>query len=884
MIGRTLSHFKITAKLGEGGMGEVYSAEDTKLGRDVAIKVLPEAFTEDPERFARFEREAHVLASLNHPNIAAIYDLAEDQGTHFLVLELAEGEDLAARLSRGPVPVEEALPLALQIAEGMEAAHGKGIVHRDLKPANVMVGPDGKVKVLDFGLAKAWEAEPGESGNLSMLPTLTAQMTQAGVILGTASYMSPEQARGKPVDHRTDIWAFGCCLYEALTGRRAFDGNDASMIQASILTSAPDWSVLPAGTPPALCRLLRRCLEKDPNRRLQHVGDIRLEIQELLEAPRGDEVDVGTVSPAQARGRWASFAAVFTLVVAAAGAGWTVARLARPDPPPTPSPRRFSIDLPSPMIATRSFPELSSDGEILVFRGVHEGTDQLFVRHLDELEARPIPGTEGATSLFLSPDGRQIGFASRRELKKTHIAGGAPETICQLRGPWPSGTSWGTDDTIVYGTFGGSLYQVSAAGGEPQPLTTLDEQRGDRFHSDPEVLPGGRAVLFTLGLPDVRRLAVASLESGEVEVLGDGSSGRYVPTGHVVFVRGSSLWAMPFDLDRLEATGPAVLVLEDAVAGRNFTVSADGSLVYVPIGAVPESSLVWVDRDGNATPATKDRQHYLHPRVSPDGRRIAVTIRSRGQGSEDVWVLDVERGVPLRLTVEGSVNRWPVWTSDGDRIVFSSIRGGEYFDLYWRTANGEGQARPLLARENFLLPMSWSERHSTLAFYEVHPDTYRDIWILPADGDPEPFVTTPFNDRSPVFSPDGRWLAYVSDESGRDEVYVREYPRAERRWPISNGGGKEPLWSRDGRELYFRRGHEMMVLAVKTEPTFEPAPARVLFEAAYELDRIGGNPNYDVAPDGRFLMVRHDEASRQASLVVVIDWFEELQRLMSTGR
>ncbi|MEE9161503.1 MAG: protein kinase, partial [Candidatus Neomarinimicrobiota bacterium] len=742
MVGTTISHYKVLEKIGEGGMGEVYRATDTKLNRDVALKILPERFASDSQRMGRFQREAEVLASLDHPNIGQIYGIEDAGQTKALVLQLIEGPTLADKIAQGPIPVEEALKIALQMAEGLEAAHEKGVIHRDLKPANIKITPEGQVKILDFGLAKALEGETPADTDLSQSPTLTAAATQTGVILGTAAYMSPEQAKGKAVDKRADIFAFGAVLYECLTGKKAFEGDTITETIAAVLKSEPDWETLPKNTPRTTRTLLRRCLHKELDRRLQHIGDGRIEIEEALATP-AQEISAGTTTMFAPRGwrqvmPWGLALLIFGVFLGVIAVLSLTPVTSQPARPIT----RFAMHLsPDQELQGGDWSSfaLSTDGAQLVYvatAGV--GVWQLYLRHMDSLEASRISGTEGARSPFFSPDGQWIGFFADAKLKKVSTSGGAPLTLCAA--PQAKGGSWGPNDTIVFTATGTSgLSQVSAAGGTPQVLTTPDSQEGEVAHTWPKVLPGGKAVLFsvrTVSRTMNDALIVAQeFETGERRVLVEGGTHpHYAPTGHLVYTRASTLLAMPFDVDRLEVTGSPVPVLEGVQVIRDdfaqFTFASDGSLVFLPGGVPAERRLVWVDRQGRFEPLAAPPRNYLPPRISPDGRQLAVTI---AEDSSDVWVYDMIRHTLTRLTFEG-INNLPLWTPDGKRVTFSSTRAGST-NLFWKPADGSGAAERLTTSEYTQIPQSWSPDGQVLGFHELHPITNWDIWVLPLEGE-----------------------------------------------------------------------------------------------------------------------------------------------------
>ena len=676
--------YDVTALIGEGGMGQVYQATDTKLNRQVALEVLPEAFATDPDRLARFQREAQVLASLNHPNIAAIYGLEEADGVRALVLELVEGPTLADRIKQGPIPLDEALPIAKQIAEALEAAHEAGVIHRDLKPANVKVKDDGTVKVLDFGLAKA--LDPSPTGDPSQSPTLTAAATQMGVIMGTAAYMSPEQASGETTDKRGDIWSFGVVLFEMLTGQRLFTGKTVSHILASVLKIEPDWKVLPTTTPQPLTRLLRRCLEKEPKRRLRDVSEAVIHLEEAASAPAGDLSVAATTALQTAGWRQALPLVVGVSVVAVVITGLAVWNLMRPAPRP---PVRFAITLPtSDQLVSDGGGHsvaLSPDGATLVYVATRGGVQQLYRRPLDQLEAGPLPGTEGAINPVFSPDGEWIGFTTLDgTLKKIALAGGPPATL--YNGPsQATDPSWGTNDMIVFGFRGTDLpfMQVASAGGVAEPVTTLAD--GESDHRQPQLLPGGTALLFSVASrSDEARIAVKSLDTGERRDLLAGSTPNYVSSGHIVFAREDALWAVPFDVDRLEVTGEAVPLpegvgVEDVSGLAHFTLARNGSLAYIPADALrvePRRTLVWVDREGREESVAAPLRAYGNLDISPDGALVAVDVRDPETQLGDIWLWDLARETLDRLTLDPRSDRAPVWTPDGRRVVFSSLREG----------------------------------------------------------------------------------------------------------------------------------------------------------------------------------------------------------------
>ena len=715
-IGSRLAHYDVTALIGEGGMGQVYQATDTKLNRQVALKILPEAFATDPDRLARFQREAQVLASLNHPNIAQIHGIEEQDDTRALVLELVEGPTLAERISKGPIPIDEALPIAKQIAEALEAAHEAGVIHRDLKPANIKVREDGTVKVLDFGLAKA--LDPSPTGDPSQSPTLTAAATQMGVIMGTAAYMSPEQARGKPVDKRADIWAFGVVLYEMLSGQRLFQGDDVSLTLAKVLETDPTWEALPSASPPRIANLLQRCLQKDPRQRVQAIGDVRLVMEGAFETATASSSErLPTQTPLLGQHPLTVLAIIATAVLVTGLAMWSVMR------PESPRLVRLAVspDIGLPLFTALQSPDLaiSPDGEQIAYLtgSVGLGAEQLQVRSLARATSEILVGEGVLNSPFFSADSQSVGFYDHSVepalLKRVSVQGGATQTICELTGDL-RGASWGADGTIVFassfrsGGGGSGLFRVAAVGGAPEQLTTPDAEQGEFAHAWPEILPGGKAVLFSVlrgtSPSEDTEIAVLSLETGEQKVvLRGGTYPRYSPSGHLVYGVQGNLWAVRFDPSRLETVGDPVPVQErvlgKSLGATNFSISDGGTLVYLPVVAAPEAPgtlLVWVDREGRQEPVNAERAVYLAPRISPDGQRIAVAIGNRQD--EDIWVIDSDRGTRTRLTTFPGRDIHPLWTPDGQRLTFASNGGGPAESprvLFWMPADGSGTAEPL---------------------------------------------------------------------------------------------------------------------------------------------------------------------------------------------
>ena len=899
-VGARLGHYQVTAKLGEGGMGEVWRATDTQLNRDVALKILPEAFATDPDRLARFQREAQVLASLNHPNIAQIHGIEEDDDTRALVLELVEGPTLAERISQGPIPVDEALPIAKQIAEALEAAHEAGVIHRDLKPANIKVKDDGTVKVLDFGLAKA--LDPNPTGDPSQSPTLTAAATQMGVIMGTAAYMSPEQARGEAVDKRSDIWAFGCVAYEMLTGRRSFEGHTVSDTLASVLAREPDLDGLPANIPPPVRRLLRRCLEKDPRRRLRDIAEGFLQLDEALAESTGGVAVVSEPAAVSSGRRDAIPMVVAALVLGGLVTGGVAWILMQPEALEPRPPVRFTIAAP----VTESFNialdsadvAISPDGHRVAYltgvSGDIFGDKQLLLRTLSDFTPTTLAGGAPIYNPFFSPDGEWVGFydLNASELRRVSVQGGSALPISDLDAPM-RGASWGDDDTIVFATQTpeSGLWRVAASGGVPEQLTTPDEAQGELDHVWPEFLPGSRAVLFTIraSLIEDSLIAVLSLDTGEQRVVvRGGSQPRYAATGHIVYGVGNTLRAVPFDLERLETIGAPIAVVEDVVTktlgAASFGLSRSGSLVFVP-GTQENTegrTLVWVDRDGREEEIPAPTAPYESPRLSPDGRYVALEVRD--PENEDVMVYDLQRETPTRLTFDPARDGYPLWSPDGQRVLFSSAREGPS-NIYSKAADGTGGVERVTTSDGNQTPLSWSADGQSLVIYDFS-NGQGDLALVSfgAENETEGLIETQGADIHGEVSPDGRWMAYASNESGQFEVYVRPFPDVDDgRWQISRDGGTSPVWAPDGQELFFRAaaaGSDVMVVAVETEPTFSPGNPEILFSAPYRISGPGRGRPWDVAADGRFLMVRESAAGQNTEatprIVMVQNWFQEL--------
>ena len=880
--GTRLGVFEILAPLGKGGMGEVYRAKDTKLDREVAIKVLPEAVAADADRLARFRREAQLLAALSHPNIAAIHGLDEADNRPFLVLELVEGEDLSVRLRRGAIPLEDSMEIAVQIAAALGEAHDHGIVHRDLKPSNIKIAPDGSVKVLDFGLAKAFlgEAESESSHELSESPTVSHQLTEAGVILGTAAYMAPEQARGKPVDKRADIWAFGVVLFEMLTGTQLFGDETVSDTLASILKGEPDWTLLPPETPRRLSDLLHRCLRKDVRRRVHDIGDARIEIEEVQaesSLPSHDEA-----APANRRrpARWA-VAGLLAAALASGSLTWLVmrSRTRAPAKPviraaiPLEAGTRLAISLGEHSLA------LSPDGTRVVFTAEEKGSWELRLRSLDAVSDQLLQGTAGGQTPFFSPDGEWIGFYADGKLKKVAVDGSSLVTLCDATSM--RGGAWGTDGYIYFPkTQLSGLWRVAEGGGVPEEITRPDSEKDELSHRFPHLLPGGRAVLYTVetaGSFDNARIDVLSLQTLEQRVLVTGGFyPKYSDTGHLVYARTDALLSAPFDAETLEVLGPPVRLPDSVLAFPNsgiavFDLSRDGTLVHLPRSAGVNGYLVRVDQDGDVERLYDEPLAFYGLDLSPDGRRVALCL-----GNEEIWTLDLERAALSRLTTDPATDQNPVWAPDGRSVFFTSTRAGA-MNLYRVPADGSGSPERLTESVHDQLTGAISPDGSTMLFRENSPETGWDAWILDlAAGQPaRPFLNAEYDEIPERVSPDGRWLAYTSSESGRWEVYLRTLPEPTGKWQISTRGGITARWSPDGRKIYYEEGRQLMFVSLTRgdESLAISAPTPVPNIDLSRIDAISGLSG--VSPDGRsFIMVQRAEPL--TSIALVLNWSQML--------
>lgn len=903
-LGTRIGPYEIRSALGAGGMGEVYRARDPKLNRDVAIKVLPDLFADDPERLTRFRREAQLLAALNHPNIAHIHGFEDSDGIHALVMELVEGPTLAERIVQGPIPLPEALPIAKQIAEALAAAHDQGIIHRDLKPANVKVREDGTVKVLDFGLAKLVAPEPSGAGagRVMQSPTVTSPAaTLAGVILGTAAYMSPEQAKGRAADKRSDVWAFGAVLYEMLTGGRPFGGEDISDTLASVLKSEPDWAEVPADVPPPIRMLIERCLTKDRRHRIADISTALFVMSEADNLTPPPLLAGGQMATPERRSRWPRLLMpIAGAILLSAGVGAAVWFVMRPGGARV---TRFAI---TPMGAAALAVDnqsrdltITPDGSHVVYKGKAGPTDtQFFVHRLDQLDPTPLVLGRQPRAPFSSPDGRWIGFVDPAPitLKKVAITGGPALDVCRLDSA-SRGATWGDDDSIIFATATPStgLQRAPAAGGEPTVLTKPDRERGEHDHLWPHFLPGSRAVLFTItpttGAVDASQVAVLDLSTGTQKILlKGGSQAQYVSSGHLVYVAADTLRAVAFDLGRLETIGSSVPVVSPVVTMPNgtaeFDIARDGTLVYAAggPGTAPARTLVWVDRQGREEAIKAAARPYLYPRLSPDGTRLAVEIRDQ---ENDVWVWSFARETLTKITSDPGIDTGPVWMPDGRRLVFTSARDG-VGSLFWQAADGTGSPERLTESPNYQRPSAVLPDGMRVLFWEAPRKTATDVMMLTLDKDRrvQPLIEEPLVDRNAEVSPDGRWLAYESNDSGQPQVFVRPFPDVDReKIQVSTAGGVQPLWARNGRELfYIAPGDELMSVPVKLGDTWSAGTPARLIEAPY-FRGGGGNDSrmYDASPDGqRFLMIKPEVPANQpaARIVVVQHWLEELKRLV----
>ena len=872
--GTKLGPYEIRSPLGAGGMGEVYRAADSKLGRDVALKVILQEFAQDTQLMARFQREAQVLASFNHTNIASIYGLEDSGGVRALVMELVEGPTLADRIKEGAIPLEEALPIAKQIAEALEYAHERGIVHRDLKPANIKVTRDGKVKVLDFGLAKAMQ-DDASAQDISNSPTLSIAATKAGMILGTAAYMSPEQAKGKAVDRRADIWSFGVVLFEMLTGRQVYVGETATDIMAAVVRAEPDWSALPKNLPRRVLELLQRCLVKDDKRRLRDIGESRLALDDAMNAAP----EAAPTAPPNPRWRalpWAIAA------VAIAVAAWTFSHRTGSGAA-SGAVMHLEIGYPpnvEPISGLQGGFAVSPDGQSVAMIGVRDGVRRLYVRRLDRPEAAEISDSAGVNAAYFSPDSKSIAFVPGSGLITRLSLADQQRAVLAQGADLASSVAWvGTD--IVY-SRGGALWIVPAKGGTPRQLTVLDAARREVLHSDPSVLPGQRVVLFASLTTDAgtERIEAISIDGKHRSVIMEHAvTPNWSSTGHLLFGRDGAVWAVPFDPDSATVRGTALLVIPSGVIGTvrsgslGFQLSSTGTLILFPAD-FDYKRVISVGRDGSEKALNIAPNRYGNPRISPDGRRLLVESEA-----SVIETLDLLRGTHAKLTAAAMGTSFSSWTADGQGVVFRRFNVP-----FWTAATGSGKAGPVPAGLINDYPSSPGPDPDTILDVRIQPETSGDIFLMSISGkfQPKPLLVTPAYEGGPQLSPDGHWMLYQSNESGQPEIYVRRYPAMDRQWQVSEGGGVQARWSSTSREIYYRGGQRMMAVAVNSsgaQPTFGRPLA--LFADEYDFGQGLSIPNYDVTRDGRFIMLRR--TSHGSSLHVVIHWAEELKQILAAG-
>jgi serine/threonine protein kinase len=888
--GTQLGPYEIGSPLGAGGMGEVYRARDTKLGRDVALKVLPATFATDPERMARFRREAQVLASLNHPHIGAIYGFEDSGGVHALVMELVEGPTLAYRIAPGAIALDEALQIAREIAEALEAAHERGIIHRDLKPANIKVTPDGNVKVLDFGLAKAIQGDPSSS-YIHTSPTITTMTTQPGIILGTAAYMSPEQAKGKSVDRRTDIWAFGCVFFEMLAGKRPFEGETVSDALAAVIRAEPEWPLLPSSTPQAIRKLLQRCLKKDPRQRLQAIGDARIALEEVLSGA-SQELPAATEMRTEAWRRqlpWTVAAAVVILAVLFAAKYYTPKPEALPAivsqiaPPPN---TRFVFTGINP-----GPPNLSPDGKWLVFSAVtSDGRQLLWVRPLNSEAAKPLDGTDRATFPFWSADSRSLGFFANGKLNRLDVSGGPPLALCDIASG--RGGTWAADGTILFTpNVSSPVFRIAASGGTPQQVTTLNGSLNERSHRWAQWLPDNKHFLFFAqrAVVGTGGVYIGSLDGSAPKlIMQNDSNAVYSLSGYLLFVRQGILMAQRFDARQLRVDGDAVPLVEhvgvNAITSRAiFGVSETGMMVYEagdPMGDTDQ--LIWYDRTGKQIEATGTPGLYLEPSVSADGNRLAISSLAGGTGNLNIWVFNLARATKIRLTFPPSSDRQPNWAPDGKAVAFVSNRDGPPH-IYLNASDGTGSPTALTADDASEFAPRFSPDGRYLLFERLaeQPNSRREIWGVLLSGDRKaiPVIQSQYDVYAPALSPDGKWLAYESRESGRPEICVIPFLHGSGKWEVSTGGGVLPRWRRDGRELFYISTDNKIMSAEVTEQGSSLLIGKV--QSLFQVNPVpfAGGSNYDVTGDGNKFVVATLAASQMPEpLTLVVNWVALLKQ------
>jgi len=887
--GTKLGPYAIAGPLGAGGMGEVYRACDTRLDRTVAIKILPHHFSNDPLSKQRFEREAKTISCLNHPHICTLYDVGQQDDVSFLVMECIEGETLAKRLEKGALPLEQVLKYGAQIADALDKAHRSGIVHRDLKPGNIMLTATG-AKLLDFGLARPPVSLSSATTIAAVTPS--SPVTAEGTIVGTFQYMSPEQVEGKDLDGRSDIFSLGAVLYEMVTGKKAFEGKSQLSVASAILEREPPAiNSAKRPTPPTLDHTIRRCLAKDREERWQTAKDLALELKWVEDNGRLDLLD-SNVQPKRARAsaiRVLVWGGASLLLAAVAGlAGWMM----RPASPLLVS--RVVVTLPSGQrLARLDEPAIaiSDDGTQLAYVALEGNTQQIYLRSMDNPKPRAIPGTEGGISPFFSPDGQSLGFFADEKLKKVLLSEGAVVTLGDATSP--HGGSWSQQGMIAFGSLPiGPLQQTPDGAAAPQPLTQLE--KGEVSHRSPQFLPDGKSLLYVTGTSSFNWGSEAQLVAqqgirGRHNLMSGIVSPRYASSGHLLFAQDGNILAAPFDVRSLAIAGPAAPVVEGVSQSRitgatQYAVSKTGSLVFVSGGMQTDHrKLVWVERNGKEQAIPAPVRAYLFPRLSPDGKHVAMGITEEGT---HLWSYDLARETLTRLTFRGDQNLNAVWSPDGEKIAFRSHLDAAD-GIYVQRSDGSGELQKLISNDRAKIPMSWSSDGRALAFMEINSTTGYDLWVFSlTEGKPKLFLQTPFNESAPRFSPNGRWIAYVSNESGRYQIYVVAYPGSGGKLQISTEGGTEPVWNPNGRELFYRSGNKMMVVEVSNQTSFTASKPRLLFEGKFLLTPAT-SPNYDVSPDGqRFLMVQAAEPEQQSAtqINVVFNWFEELKRRVPPSR
>jgi Tol biopolymer transport system component/tRNA A-37 threonylcarbamoyl transferase component Bud32 len=895
VTGSQIGPYHIVAPLGAGGMGEVYRATDARLRREVAIKVIPEATADNPDRMARFAREAQFLAALNHPNIASIYGYEESSSMLALIMELVEGPTLAERIKVGPLPIEDALPIFKQITEALEYAHDRGIVHRDLKPANIKTKPDGTVKVLDFGLAKAL-SDDSSAMDITNSPTLTAAATKAGYILGTAAYMSPEQARGKTVDRRADIWSFGAVVFEVFTGVSAFKGDTISDTLAAVIRGEPEWTLLPAKVPNEIQQLIRRCLDKDPRQRLQSIGEARIAIENAM-ANRGSGISVGmpnllagSAEEGPKENRALKFGAAAALGVLLLAAGFLLANWIHQGSPHDAAAIRFAIDAPTgtslSSLGQRTV-AVSADGLRMVIGASSSDGPRLYLRELNSASASPIRGAEGGVDPVFSPDGKWLAFFAGGKLKKVSLDGGTPVTLAE-NVVYAQGATWGADNNIYYApSLNSGILRVGENGGTPEAVTKLQADKGELGHISPVLLPGNKTLLYSVfsgGNTDDSTIVAQQIGSSDKKVLvAKGFDPRFLAPNHLLYVRAGALMSVPFDAKTLEVSGSAVPVVQDLVTNSlsgsaQFDVSRDGTLIYVNGGKqATENTLLLAEHDAKPQPFAVKPNLYESPRFSPDGKLLALTVRLP---DPDIWIYDIERGALRRITFAPGEDELPVWSPDGKHIAYSSNGRQQAFMV---AVDGSGKDEPLMKNDTHFHLQSWSPDGKLIAYERLGSSGNFEIWMLPMEGERKPYayLTSQFNVDQPAFSVDGKWLAYTSNESGRSEVYAQRFPGPGEKVQVSTDGGSNPVWSRDGKQLVYESAGTLWATEVMVSP-FRVGKSRVLYQGDIWNDAAG--PNYALAPAGkRIVVVERAKDPDGGNVKVVLHWNQELQSLAGSG-